>query len=88
MSIALELNCFFLAKDHHLIFSIDIGCTKKVSSLKELVKDKNKPAFDHVPAHALDIFKVSLRLNDSLESALKLVQPEDERDHLLSNNMQ
>ena len=88
MSIALELNCFVLGEDRHLIFPIDIGCTKTVGSLKELIKDKNKPAFNHVPAHALDIFKVSLCLDDSLESALKLFQPEDKRDHLLSNNTQ
>src|ERR1700738_4202598 len=88
MSLALELNCLVLGDDTSHIFTIDIGGTKKVSTLKELIKDKNKPAFDHVPAHALNIFKVSLPVDDGLDAALKCFRPEDEKDHLLSNTVQ
>jgi hypothetical protein len=52
------------------IFTIEIDGTKNVSALKELIKDKTKPAFDHVPAHTLDIWKVSLPVDRSLEQSI------------------
>jgi Crinkler effector protein N-terminal domain len=84
MSLPLVLNCVVHGDDSSRVFTIEIEGTKNVSALKELVKDKNKP-FDHVPARALDIFKVSFPVDDSLDAKLKRFQPEDEGDHRLSN---
>jgi hypothetical protein len=85
MSLALELNCLILGDDHTHIFSIDIDGTKKISALKEVIKDKNKPAFDYVPAHALEVFKVNLPVGDDLDAELKRFRPEDEADRRLSS---
>jgi hypothetical protein len=87
MSHTLELNCLVLGDDPSRVFTIEIGGTKKVSALKELIKDKKKPAFDHVPADTLDIFKVSLPVDHGLDAKVKRFRPEDERDHLLSNTV-
>jgi hypothetical protein len=85
MPLALELNCLVLGDDPSHIFPIDIGGTKKVGALKELIKDKNKPAFDHVPAHALEVFKVNLPVGDDLDAELKRFRPEDEAHRRLSS---
>jgi hypothetical protein len=53
MPLALELNCLVLGDDPSHIFTIEIQGTKNISALKEVIKDKKKPVFDHVPADAL-----------------------------------
>jgi hypothetical protein len=78
MPLALELNCLVLGDDHSHIFTIEIQGTKNISALKELVKEKNKPAFDHVPAHTLELFKDSLPVGDGLDAKLMRFRPEDE----------
>jgi hypothetical protein len=50
--------------DH--IFDIEITGNKKISALKELIKDKKKPIFDHVPADDLKIWKVSALIDTHL----------------------
>lgn len=85
MSLHLALNCVVLGDHSSRVFTIEIEGTKNVSALKELIKEKNKPAFDHVPAHAFEVYKVSLPVDDGLDTELSRFRPEDERDHLLSN---
>jgi hypothetical protein len=80
MPLALELNCLVLGDDPSHIFPIDIVGTKKVGALKELIKDKKKPVFDHVPADALQLFKDSLPVDDGLDVKLTRFRPEDAGD--------
>jgi hypothetical protein len=87
MSVQLELNCLVLGDDPTRIFTIDIEDAKKVSTLKELIKDKNKPTFDHVPAHSLNIYHVSFSVDHGLNTKLKGFRPKEERDRLLSNSV-
>ena len=61
---------------------------KKVSALKRAIKNEKKPAFDHVPADDLKIFKVSFPVDDSLDAKLKGFNPEDEGDRRPSNAME
>ena len=80
MPLALELNCLVLGDDSSHIFTIEIQGTKNISVLKELIKDKNKPAFDHVPAHALKVFKDSLPMDNDLDAKLMRFCPKDKGD--------
>lgn len=80
MPLALELNCLVLGDDHSHIFTIEILGTKNISVLKEVIKDKKKPIFDHVPADALKLFKDSLPVDDDLDAKLTRFRPEDKGD--------
>jgi hypothetical protein len=85
MPLALELNCLVLGDDPSHIFTIEIQGTKNISVLKEVIKDKKKPVFDHVPADALKLFKANLPVGDDLDAELKRFRPEDEGDRRLSS---
>ena len=54
-----KLNCLVSGDAPSNIFEIKIAPTESVSALKELIKEKQKPQFDHVPANRLDLWKVS-----------------------------
>jgi hypothetical protein len=71
ISLTLKLNCLVLGDDPSHVFTIEIVDSKNVSALKELIKDKKKPAFDHVPADSLNLFRVSFPVDDDPE-VLKL----------------
>jgi hypothetical protein len=58
MSLQLELNCLVLGADISSIFPVKIANTESVGTFKELIKDKKRPAFDHVPADTLKLWKV------------------------------
>jgi hypothetical protein len=55
----LKLNCIVLGDDPSHAFEIKIAPTESVSALREVIKDKKKPHFDHVPADSLKLWKVS-----------------------------
>jgi hypothetical protein len=84
MSVQLELNCLVLGDDPSRVFTIEIEDAKRVSTLRELIKDKKKPVFDHVPADSLNIYQVSFPVD---HAKLKSFRPKDERDRLLSNSV-
>ena len=75
MTLVLELNCLVLSDDPSHCFAIEILNIKKISDLKELIKDKKKPVFDHVPADSLDVYKVSFPVDHVLDTTLKCFQP-------------
>jgi hypothetical protein len=55
----LTLNCWVDGGDRGRVFLIKISSSETVSTLKDAIKDKKKPTFDHVPADSLDLWKVS-----------------------------
>lgn len=88
MSPPLELNCLVLGNDPSRVFPVQIAGTESVGALRESIKDKKKLAFDDVPAHTLNIFMVSLPVNDNLGAVLKRFRPEHDPNtgvHYLSN---
>jgi hypothetical protein len=46
------------------IFSIEVECRKTVDDLKKAIKKEMAPEFDHIPAHNLVLFLVSIRIDD------------------------
>jgi hypothetical protein len=61
MSEPLELNCWVLGDgdDPGRIFTVEIANNKTVDALKKVIKDEKKPAFDHLAADSLNLWKVS-----------------------------
>jgi hypothetical protein len=64
MSGTLELFCWVQGDPHDQAFSLEIAGTKTVSALKKAIKAEKKPAFDHVPADTLKLWKVSASYQD------------------------
>ena len=56
-----------LGDDPNRVFAVEISNAKTVSALRETIKDKKKPAFDHVPADALVLWNVSIPVERNLE---------------------
>jgi len=67
-----------LGDDLSHIFTIEIPDIKTVGTLKDRVKDKKKPAFDHIPADNLALWKVSCPVNRSLNGILGKLEFVDE----------
>ena len=68
----LEINCLVHGEPRSHIFPVQIAATKTVGALKDTVKEKKQPAFDHVPADTLVLWKVSFPVNESLDGTDKL----------------
>jgi Crinkler effector protein N-terminal domain len=66
----LRLNCLVLGDDSDRVFSVEIDNNKNVSMLREAIKDKTKPAFDSTAANRLDLWKVSIKIDDNLPEKL------------------
>ena len=61
----LNLNCLVFGDDGNHIFSVKIAKSKIVCALREAIKSKKRPAFDHIPADALVLWKVSVLVNQA-----------------------
>jgi hypothetical protein len=55
----LNINCWVLGDPPHQVFSVDISRGVKASDLKELIKNKKKPAFNCLSADTLELWEVS-----------------------------
>jgi hypothetical protein len=77
----LELNCLVLGEDQSHIFAIEIEDNKKVSALRDVIKDKKKHAFEHSDADALQIYKVSFPVDPELDATLKHFRAEHDPDN-------
>jgi hypothetical protein len=78
MTHRLTLNCLVLGQDRDHIFQVTLARTKSIADLKDAIKEKQKPAFDHVPAVTLVLRKVSIPVDSNLEGnvqSVTLVKP-------------
>ena len=87
----MELNCWVLGDPSDRIFHVTIAADKSVGDLKYAIKDKKKPAFDHVPADTLVLWNVSVSDIHSLpekpsdiEFAKEKLAPMDELSKVFS----
>jgi hypothetical protein len=60
----LKLNCWVLGEDSARIFPVEVDHDNNVGGLKEAIKKKKKPAFDHIAAHSLDVWNVSIHIDE------------------------
>jgi len=75
----LELNCWVLGDLPDRIFPVKIAANESVGSLKDAIKEKEKPAFDHVPAKTLILWRVSVSNAHRLPEMLSDVDFANER---------
>ena len=59
MPATLKLFCQVQGDEHDLAFEVEIDSSKSVYALKEVIKPKMGPDFNHVPARSLALWKVS-----------------------------
>jgi hypothetical protein len=78
MSATLQLNCWVFGDDVSRVFPVKITNTESVGTLKKAIKEEKKPAFDHVTADSLALWKVSFPVNHSLQQNLANLDLTDE----------
>jgi hypothetical protein len=64
-------------------FTVEIGKTKNVSILKDLIKEMKAPHLDHVAASDLDLWNVSIPVDDDTDERLKSINNLEPLDALL-----
>ena len=67
----ITLNCCILSDDPSHVFSLKIDNNKNVSVLRKAIKDEKKPAFDSITANRLNLWNVSIKINDNLPEKLR-----------------
>jgi len=77
MSTTINLNCWIYDEDPARIFPVEIAATKIVGAPKKAIKHEKRPAFDHVPADALDLWRVAIPADKNLEENLKKLNLDD-----------
>jgi hypothetical protein len=70
MANTITLQCWVQGDDSDRVFPVEIEPTKTVGTLKEVIKDKKQHSFQNVDADALDLWNVSIPLDDSLDERL------------------
>ncbi|KAK2467191.1 hypothetical protein APHAL10511_000740 [Amanita phalloides] len=69
------LNCLLAGDKEDQVFTVEIAKNKNVSILKKMIKEEKKSLFDHVDASKLDLFQVSLPVDDNFEEWIKNTHP-------------
>ena len=69
----LLLNCWVLGEDSTRIFPVEIHPNKNVGGLKKAIKEEKKPAFDNITADSLEVWNVSIPIDEdaNLEARVK-----------------
>ncbi|KAJ3797997.1 hypothetical protein GGU11DRAFT_704771 [Lentinula aff. detonsa] len=72
-----EFNCLVLDSHPSInrIFAVQISETDTVATLKEKIKEKTRPTFDHIAAHTLDLWNVSVPIEGLSDTHLHDLQP-------------
>ena len=79
MNATFTLNCYVRGDRCNQAFEVDIGIEKSVAALKEAIKVKKSPYFDHTPADSLVLWNVSVPFTRPLKAKVeKLVLADDE----------
>jgi Crinkler effector protein N-terminal domain len=80
MTNALKLNCLVLGQDSSHIFLIEIPVNKSVYNLKKAIREENEPTFREFDAHDLQLFKVSIPVNEEIDETLATFEPQQNLD--------
>ena len=67
MATPLRLNCWVLGDDSTRIFPVEIDRDLNVGELKKAIKEEMKPAFDNITANSLDVWKVSIPIDENTD---------------------
>jgi hypothetical protein len=81
----LKINCLVQGDNPRSAFTVGIANTENVSALKQAIRKGKEPAFDHVPADTLVLWKVSIP-TDSLVNQDPRIRDLDKDHSLLPTN--
>jgi hypothetical protein len=81
---SLSLNCFVLGDDLKKVFTVEVQTDKNVSILKRLIRVEKASRFDHVDASDLDLWDVSIPMNDDAGESIRVVDNSEPLKPLLS----
>ena len=70
-STLLRLNCWVLGDDSAQIFAVEIDPEKDVGALKKAIKEEKKPVFDDITSDSLEVWKVSIPVDEETDLAAK-----------------
>lgn len=59
------------------VFIVKVAKSERVDILKDIIKEKQQPAFNHIRAAQLSLWKVSLPLDSNVDKVLKQLVLED-----------
>jgi len=66
----LSLNCLVLGDDPNKWFTVEIDYNKNVSILKGMIKGQKAPHLDHLAPSDLELFQVSIPIDDDADQRL------------------
>jgi hypothetical protein len=67
----LSLNCLIHGDDLKKVFTLKIPKTENVSILKDRIKEKNSSSFGNVDSKNIDLWNVSIPMDDVTDERLK-----------------
>jgi hypothetical protein len=70
MADRLVLNCLILGDDPRNVFHIKIPAMETVGELRDAMKEKIRPAFDHVPVNTMSLWQVSILMDGDFNEQL------------------
>ena len=70
-STLLRLNCWVLGDDSDHIFTVEIDRNKNVGGLKVAIKERVMPAYDDITAKSLEVWKVSIPVDEDTDLEVK-----------------
>jgi hypothetical protein len=79
MADGMLLNCLVHGETPPVdcVFTVEVAKSKTVAILKDVIKEKQQPTFNHISADQLSLWKVSLPLDNSVDKVLKQLVLED-----------
>ena len=80
MSSTLKLNCLVFGDDLNNIFQVTVPGSETIATLKEAIKDKKQVALEHVDADALQLWNVSIVVDDGFKENVGKVELRDEEE--------
>ena len=89
MATLLNLNCWVLGEDSTRIFPVKIDSAENVGALKEAIKEKMKPNFNHITANSLVLWKVAIPIDEdaNLETEVKNLRLHEEKPLWTTNGL-
>jgi hypothetical protein len=77
ISLEVSLNCWVIGEQMHNTFSVDIESRKKVSALKELIKEEKRNQLGSIDANELMLFKIDVPEADFDKTLKEVGSPSD-----------
>jgi Crinkler effector protein N-terminal domain len=68
---------------HQRVFLVNISLEATVSELRDTIKEKRRPVFDHIAADQLDLYKTSILAESDLDNELNNIGPDSLENELL-----